>query len=83
MPQRNKRGKELIEYIAKSLVDDASQVEVNVIEGEKSTILELRVASDDIGKVIGKHGRIAKAVRTVLQAATAKIGKHMVLEILD
>jgi predicted RNA-binding protein YlqC (UPF0109 family) len=75
--------KDLVEYIVKSLVDDASAVTVNVIEGEKSTILELKVASDDIGKVIGKHGRIAKAIRTVLQAATAKSGKHTVLEILD
>jgi predicted RNA-binding protein YlqC (UPF0109 family) len=75
--------KDLIEYIAKSLVDDPGQVTVNVIEGEKSTILELRVAADDIGKVIGKHGRIAKAMRTVLQASTAKTGKHTVLEILD
>ena len=75
--------KELIEYIAKSLVDDPGQVQVAVVEGEKSTILELRVAEDDIGKVIGKHGRIAKAIRTVLQAATAKTGKHTVLEILD
>ncbi|MDR1142595.1 MAG: KH domain-containing protein [Treponema sp.] len=75
--------KDLIEYIAKSLVDDPGQVTVNVVEGEKSTILELRVAADDIGKVIGKHGRIAKAMRTVLQASTAKTGKHTVLEILD
>jgi predicted RNA-binding protein YlqC (UPF0109 family) len=75
--------KDLVEYIVKSLVDDPSQVQVNVVEGEKSTILELRVASEDIGKVIGKHGRIAKAIRTVLQAATAKTGKHAVLEILD
>jgi predicted RNA-binding protein YlqC (UPF0109 family) len=75
--------KDLVEYIAKSLVDDPAAVTVNVIEGEKSTILELRVAPDDIGKVIGKHGRIAKAIRTVLQAATAKTGKHTVLEILD
>jgi predicted RNA-binding protein YlqC (UPF0109 family) len=75
--------KDLVEYIVKSLVDDPSAVTVNVIEGEKSTILELKVASDDIGKVIGKHGRIAKAIRTVLQAATAKNGKHTVLEILD
>ena len=75
--------KDLIEYIAKSLVDSPSDVNVNLVEGEKSTILELRVASDDIGKVIGKHGRIAKAMRTVLQAATAKSGKHTVLEILD
>jgi predicted RNA-binding protein YlqC (UPF0109 family) len=75
--------KDLIEYLAKSLVDDASQVKVNVVEGEKSTILELRVAPNEIGKVIGKHGRIAKAIRTVLQAASARSGKHTVLEILD
>jgi predicted RNA-binding protein YlqC (UPF0109 family) len=75
--------KDMVEYIVKSLVDDPGQVTVNVVEGEKSTILELRVAADDIGKVIGKHGRIAKAIRTVLQAATAKSGKHTVLEILD
>ncbi|MDR2182043.1 MAG: KH domain-containing protein [Treponema sp.] len=75
--------RDLIEYIAKSLVDNADAVSVNVVEGEKSTILELKVASDDIGKVIGKHGRIAKAMRTVLQASTARTGKHTVLEILD
>jgi len=75
--------KDLVEYIVKCLVDDPSQVNVAIVEGEKSTILELRVATDDIGKVIGKHGRIAKAIRTVLQAATAKTGKHTVLEILD
>ena len=75
--------KDLIEYLAKSLVDDPSQVQVNVVEGEKSTILELRVAKGDIGKVIGKHGRIAKAIRTVLMAAGARTGKHTVLEILD
>jgi len=76
--------KDLIEYLAKSLVDDPSQVQVNVVEGEKSTILELRVAENDIGKVIGKQGRIAKAIRTVLQAAGARSGgKHTVLEILD
>jgi len=75
--------KDLVEYIVKSLVDDPSAVNVAVVEGEKSTILELRVAANDIGKVIGKHGRIAKAIRTILQAATAKGGKHTVLEILD
>ena len=75
--------KDLVEYLAKSLVDDPSQVQVNIVEGEKSTILELRVAESDIGKVIGKHGRIAKAIRTVLQASCARTGKHMVLEILD
>lgn len=75
--------KDLVEYIAKSLVDDPENVNVNIIEGEKSTILELKVSQDDIGKVIGKHGRIAKAVRTVLSAAASKSGKRVVLEILD
>jgi len=75
--------KDLVEYIVKSLVDEPGAVNIAVVEGEKSTILELRVAHDDIGKVIGKHGRIAKAIRTILQASTAKGGKHAVLEILD
>ncbi len=75
--------KDLVEYIAKSLVDDPSGVNVNMIEGEKSTILELKVAQNDIGKVIGKHGRIAKAVRTILNASATKSGKRVVLEILD
>jgi predicted RNA-binding protein YlqC (UPF0109 family) len=75
--------KELVNYVARALVDDPDNVEVNMIEGEKSTILELRVAPDDIGKVIGKHGRIAKALRTILSAASTKTGKRVVLEILD
>ncbi len=75
--------KDLVEYIARSLVDEPQDVNVNLIEGEKSTILELKVAADDIGKVIGKHGRIAKAIRTVLSAAATKSGKRVVLEILD
>ena len=75
--------KDLVEYIAKSLVDDPDGVEVNVIEGEKSTILELKVSEADVGKVIGKHGRIAKAVRTILSAAATRTGKRVVLEILD
>ncbi len=75
--------KDLVEFIARSLVDEPKQVEVAMIEGEKSTILELKVAEDDIGKVIGKHGRIAKAVRTILSAASSKSGKRFVLEILD
>ena len=75
--------KDLVEYIAKTLVDDPAGVVVNVIEGEKSTILELKVAEPDIGKVIGKHGRIAKAVRTILSATATKTGKRVVLEILD
>ena len=75
--------RDLVEYIAKSLVDDPAGVSVNMIEGEKSTILELSVSPDDIGKVIGKHGRIAKAVRTILSASATKTGKRVVLEILD
>jgi predicted RNA-binding protein YlqC (UPF0109 family) len=81
--EENPMEKDLVEYIVKSLVDDPASVTISVVEGENATILELRVAPDDIGKVIGKHGRIAKAIRTVLQAATAKAGKHTVLEILD
>jgi len=75
--------KELIVYVAKALVDEPDGVEVNVIEGDKSTILELKVAPDDVGKVIGKHGRIAKALRTILSATGTKTGKHIQLEILD
>ncbi|MBN1524480.1 MAG: KH domain-containing protein [Spirochaetales bacterium] len=75
--------KDLVEFIAKALVDDPNGVAVNVIEGEKSTILELKVSDDDIGKVIGKHGRIAKAIRTILSAAATKKDKRVVLEILD
>ena len=73
--------KDLIEYIAKSLVDDPSAVSVNETEGERGPVLELRVAQGDIGKVIGKYGRIAKALRTVLSASASKDGKR--LEILD
>jgi hypothetical protein len=75
--------KELVTYVAKALVDEPDEVEVNMIEGEKSTILELKVSQGDIGKVIGKHGRIAKALRTILSAAATKTGKRIVLEILD
>ncbi len=75
--------KELVDYVARSLVDEPDQVEVTMIEGEKSTIIELRVSDNDVGKVIGKHGRIAKAIRTILSAASTKTGKRVVLEILD
>ena len=75
--------KDLIEYIAKSLVNDPSSVSVQEVEGEKSTVIELRVAQSDIGKVIGKYGRIAKALRTVLSASDNKTGKRYTLEILD
>lgn len=75
--------RDLIEYIAKSLVDDPAAVSVAVVEADKSVILELRVAADDIGKVIGKHGRIAKAMRTILSASASAAQKRVVLEILD
>ncbi|HLG21280.1 MAG TPA: KH domain-containing protein [Candidatus Manganitrophaceae bacterium] len=75
--------KELIEYIAKSLVDRPESVSVKETEGEKTTIIELRVAQEDLGKVIGKQGRTARSMRTILNAAGTKIGKRCVLEILE
>ncbi|QUI22968.1 KH domain-containing protein [Vallitalea pronyensis] len=75
--------KELVEVIAKSLVDNPDDVRVNEIEGERSIILELKVAPDDMGKVIGKQGRIAKAIRTVVKAAATKEEKRVVVEILQ
>jgi predicted RNA-binding protein YlqC (UPF0109 family) len=75
--------RELVEYMVKSLVDSPDKVEINEIEGEKSTILELKVTKEDIGKVIGKHGRIARAIRTIINASATKTGKRVVLEILD
>ncbi|MGL4369987.1 MAG: KH domain-containing protein [Spirochaetota bacterium] len=76
-------NKELIEYIVTSLVDHPGSVDLKEIDGEKSTIIELRVAKEDIGKVIGKHGRIARAIRTINSAAATKSGRKVVLEILD
>ncbi len=75
--------KDLVEFIAKSLVDDSDAVSVEAVEGENGIVLELKVAESDIGKVIGKHGRIAKAMRTVLSAAGGKSGQRCTLEILD
>jgi predicted RNA-binding protein YlqC (UPF0109 family) len=75
--------KDLVEYIAKALVDSPDSVNVNTIEGEKSIILELRVTQDDIGKIIGKHGRIAQAIRTILSSVAVKTDKRVMLEILD
>ncbi len=75
--------KELVLFMVKNLVDHPDEVSVNVINGEKSTILELHVAPDDVGKVIGKQGRIAKAIRTVLSASATKGGKRATLEILE
>ncbi len=76
------KEKEFLLYIIKALVDEPDAVEINVVEGEKSTIFELKVAPSDIGKVIGKNGRIAKAIRTILNAAIAKSGKRISLDIL-
>ena len=75
--------KELVEFVVKSLVDVPEEVSVNVIEGEKSTILELKVAQEDVGKVMGKQGRIAKAIRTILSASATRDGRRATLEILD
>lgn len=75
--------KELVEVIAKALVDHPNEVAVNEVEGEKSLILELKVAPDDMGKVIGKQGRIAKAIRTVVKSAATKEDKKVVVEILQ
>jgi predicted RNA-binding protein YlqC (UPF0109 family) len=76
------KEKEFLLYIIRALVDEPDAVEINVVEGEKSTIFELKVAPADIGKVIGKNGRIAKAIRTILNAAIAKSGKRISLDIL-
>ena len=75
--------KELIEFIAKALVDDPDAVEVEAVEGEKTVILELTDGDGDLGKVIGKDGRTARALRTLLAASSAKHDKRAVLEILE
>jgi len=75
--------RELIEVVAKALVDFPDEVQVNVVEGQQTTVLELRVAPADLGKVIGKQGRTARAVRTILGAAGMKLRKRFVLEILE
>lgn len=75
--------KELLELIAQALVDEPDEVSVHVVEGEQTTILELRVAQDDLGKVIGKQGRTARAIRTLLSASGTKLGKRFHLEIIE
>lgn len=75
--------KEFVEFMAKSIVDNPEEVQVTEVAGEKTTVIELRVASEDLGKVIGKQGRTAKAIRSILSAAAAKIKKRAVLEILE
>lgn len=75
--------KELISYIAKALVDKPEEVTVTEIEGEQTSVIELKVAKEDLGKVIGKQGRTARAMRTILSAASTKINKRSVLEIIE
>ncbi len=75
--------KTLIEYISKALVDMPDRVEVNEIAGEQTTVLELKVDKSDLGKVIGKQGRTARALRTILNAASTKLRKRSVLEIIE
>ena len=75
--------KELVEAIAKALVDKPDQVHVNAVEGEQVTVLELRVDPTDLGKVIGRQGRTAKSIRTILGAVGMKLRKRMTLEILE
>jgi len=75
--------KELVEVIAKALVDHPDQVQVRAVEGEQVTVLELRVHPDDLGKVIGRQGRTAKSIRTILGATGMKMKKRLTLEILE
>ena len=75
--------KDLIKYIAQSLVDNPDMVAVSEVLGEQTSVIELRVAKEDLGKVIGKQGRTAKAMRTILSAASTKIRKRSVLEIIE
>ena len=75
--------KMLVEYMAKALVDNPEAVDVSEIEGEQTSVIELKVAKEDLGKVIGKQGRTARAMRTILSAASTKIKKRSVLEIIE
>ena len=75
--------KELIKYIAQALVDNPEQVSVNEVEGNQTSVLELKVAKEDLGKVIGKQGRTARSIRTILGAAGMKLKRRYTLEILE
>ena len=75
--------KELVQYIAQAMVDNPGEVTVSEIEGDQTTVLELKVAKEDLGKVIGKQGRNAQAMRTILSAVSAKIKRRVVLEIIE
>jgi predicted RNA-binding protein YlqC (UPF0109 family) len=75
--------KDLVEYLAKALVDNPEEVKVTEVEGESATVLELSVAKTDLGKVIGRQGKTARAMRTILGASSAKLGKKSILEIVE
>lgn len=75
--------KDLVEFMAKSLVDEPELVEVNEVLGEQTTVVELKVSKGDLGKVIGKQGRTARSMRTILNAASTKLNKRSVLEIVE
>ncbi len=75
--------KELVEYMSRALVDQPDQVEVSEVDGEQTTVIELKVAKEDLGKVIGKQGRTAQAMRTILGAVSTKLRKRSVLEIIE
>jgi predicted RNA-binding protein YlqC (UPF0109 family) len=86
-PEQTPKGglimKEFLEFIVKHLVDKPNEVQINEVDGERTVVYELRVGQGDMGKVIGKHGKTAKSIRTLLAAASAKAGKRAVLEILE
>jgi len=75
--------RDLVEFMAKSLVDNPEEVDVNEVVGEQTTVVELKVSKDDLGKVIGKQGRTARSMRTILNAASTKLQKRSVLEIVE
>jgi predicted RNA-binding protein YlqC (UPF0109 family) len=75
--------KELVQYIAEALVDETMRIDINEIQGNQTNIIELKVAKEDIGKVIGRQGRTADAIRTILNCAAAKLSKRYILQIID
>lgn len=81
--QEEPKLEELLTYLARNLVDEPDEVRVNVVEGDRATVYELQVAEDDLGKVIGKDGRTARAIRTLLAATSARVRRRAILEILE
>jgi predicted RNA-binding protein YlqC (UPF0109 family) len=82
-PPNDVTMKALVEYIAKALVDEVDRIEISEITGNQTNIIELKVAKEDIGKVIGRQGRTADAIRTILNCAAAKLSKRYILQIID